>query len=78
MSNTTQYGNTDINVADILRLAALAGPIGEDDAAPDTLYLKFERPTYTRAEVIELVQVIARIRPDECDLDASDLRLWWD
>lgn len=72
------FGNRELAVNDLLRLTALAGPIREDEEQGDTLFLRFEREQYTRAEVLELVQIIARIQPDECDMSQDDLRLWWD
>lgn len=75
---TLQFGNAEVELRDITRLTTLAGPMGEQDDEPDAVYLKFERPTYTREEVLELVQILSRLRPDECGMSEDDLRLWWD
>jgi hypothetical protein len=75
---TLPFGNSEVRLPDLLRLTEIAGPVGEEDEHPDEFYLRFEKQTYTRAEVMELAQIIARMRPDECDVSNGDLRLWWD
>lgn len=72
------FGNREIDVQDIVLLTAIAGPIGEQDGEPDAIFLKFERQTYTREQVLKLVEIIAGLQPDECGMDGGDLRLWWD
>jgi hypothetical protein len=73
------FGNAEIQTADLLHLAALIGPAGENDDDPDSLYFQCERATYTRAEVIELLQLFVKVAPDECTVeDNGELRLWWD
>lgn len=76
--NCIQVGNAEIELSLVLRLAALAGPIGEDDEDPSALFFRFERPSYTRDEVLEIAQIINGLRPDECGISEGDLRLWWD
>lgn len=72
------FGNREIAVADLVRLAALIGPVGEDADEPDALFFRAEREQYTRAEVLEAMQILARMKPDECEMSGEDLRLWWD
>ncbi len=76
--STISFGNREIELADLMQLTSIAGPIGEQDAQPDTVYLRFERESYTRSQVLQLCMVMARVQPDECEMDGSDLRLWWD
>ena len=76
--NSVQFGNREVDLADLMQLTSIAGPIGEQDDEPDTVYLRFERETYTRSQVLQLCMIFARIKPDECDVDSGDLRLWWD
>ena len=78
MASPLSFGNRELPLDKFTRLVTLAGPIGEDDNDPDAIFLKFERETYTRAEVLELVRIVAEMRPDECELDEADLRMWWD
>jgi hypothetical protein len=78
VSNPLQFGNKELSLPDFQRLVTLAGPIGEGDCDDTAIYLAFERETYTRAEVLELLQIVARMEPDECEMSDGDLRLWWD
>lgn len=73
-----QRGNRELVVQDLLRLTAMAGPVGEQDDDPDALFFRFEQFSFTRSEVLEIVQLVARMKPDECEMSGDDLRLWWD
>jgi hypothetical protein len=73
-----QFGNREISLWDFTRLVQIAGSVGEQDSEPDEIFLRFDKETYSRSEVMELCAIFARIRPDECDCDGADLRLWWD
>ena len=75
---SSYYGNREIITADLLRATAIAGPVGEQEDDLDALFFRFEKTIYTRSEVRELVQIFARMKPDECEMNGSDLRLWWD
>ncbi len=78
MGAVTQFGNTEVAVADVVRLGQIAGKIREESEEGDTIYLHFTRDLYAVEEVLELLQIVARMQPDECDMDNGDLRLWWD
>ncbi len=72
------FGNSQVDLEDILRVTTISGASGELRNDQDTLYLRLERATYTREEVLELITRIAFMCPDECDLRDGELRLWWD
>ena len=63
-----------------MRLAELAGGVGENDEDPGTLFVRFRELSYTREEVLELLRIMAEIQPDECTIENGgyELRLWWD
>lgn len=71
-------GNREIRPEHLLRLALIAGNVGEDDAEPDTIYLRFTKESYTRDEMIEMAVLIAELQPDEVGVERGELRLWWD
>jgi hypothetical protein len=78
---TVQYGNTEFPVSLLLRLGPF-GSIGEQDDEEDTLYLKLHDRPFSRTEALELIQIVAELRPDECTLEDDEgrpvLRFWWD
>ncbi len=73
-----QFGNREVDLSDLMQLTSIAGPIGEEDGEPDAVFLRFERETYSRSQVLQLCMIIARFKPDECEMSGGDLRLWWD
>jgi hypothetical protein len=44
----------------------------------DELYLKPNRETYNKDELLNSMETIGQMRPDECDIEEGELRLWWD
>lgn len=77
-SPTVSFGNAEVELSVILELTKLAGPIGEDDNYPDAIFLRFEAQTYTRAQVLRIIELITAASPNECGMSKDDLRLWWD
>jgi hypothetical protein len=75
-----QIGNAEVSQASLLKLCAIAGQVGEDEDEPDAVYVKFTRDSYTRDEVVKLLELITDLGPDEVSIDGADdsLRLWWD
>ena len=74
------FGNREINKGDVIRFCQVAGAVSETNEGPDTLFVRFTKATYTRAEVLDLLRLLAEMQPDECTLegDGNELRLWWD
>lgn len=75
---SVMFGNRELDVQDVIRLGVIAAPARGPADIPDTLFLRFGRDSYSRAEVLELLQLVARMQPDECDMEGDELRLWWD
>jgi len=71
-------GNREVAPEHLLRLALVAGNIGESDAEPDTIYSRFTKTSYAPDEMLELAVLIAELQPDECGVENGELRLWWD
>lgn len=75
---TVSFGNAEVELAIILELTALTGPIGEQHDDPCAIFLRFGAQNYTREQVLRIVQLINGTRPDECSMSGADRRLWWD
>lgn len=72
------FGNREVRPEHVLRLALIAGSVGEDRDEPDAIYLRFSKDSYTRDEMVELAVLISALQPDECSVENGEVRLWWD
>ena len=72
------FGNREVRPEHIMRLAVIAGAVGEDDDEPDAIFLRFEKASYSKDEMLELAVLVAELQPDECSVENGELRLWWD
>lgn len=70
------FGNQKLSIAWLSRLGRYFEFAEKEEE--DVLYLKANKESYTPAEVMEIAQMLAESKPDECDLDGDWLRLWWD
>jgi hypothetical protein len=69
-------GNEEFRIEWLLKLQQwFEVKAGENE---DALYIRPKKDTYSAAEMLEAVTMLAESRPDECDTEEGWTRLWWD
>lgn len=71
-----QIGNKEVKLNLIACLGRWFGVNAEEE---DEVFLSPNKPSYAPQEVLEILETIVNLEPDECDIqDDGSLRLWWD